>query len=152
MVVVKFKRKLSYRGHVYFEAVRPESVQMALKYLEENNPLYCDIHTNVNNIPNELTKINDAIKYNKQSSSLNDKNPCDGLEEEENPLDSYRFNSQETMFVTTTFSEEINIAPGEGKQPTSMLSDDYCEKLAFPYLLPEGSLVINLQESESTVQ
>ena len=40
------------------------------------------------------------------------------------------------MFLTTSFSEEISIAPGEGKQPTSMLSDDYCEELAFPYLFP----------------
>ena len=74
---------------MYFEAVRSESVQMALKYLKENNPLYCDIHIDVNNIPNELTKINDAIKYNKKSSSLNEKDPCDGLEEEENSLDSH---------------------------------------------------------------
>ena len=31
------------------------------------------------------------------------------------------------MFVTTTFSEEISTAPGEGEQPALMLSDDYCE-------------------------
>ena len=54
-----------------------------------------------------------------------------GLEEEKNPLDSYRFNSQETMFVPITFSEEISTAPDEGKQPTSMLSDGYCEEQAF---------------------
>ena len=41
------------------------------------------------------------------------------------------------MFVPTTFSEEISIEPSEGKQPTSMLSDDYCEKLAFPCLFLE---------------
>ena len=136
LVVVKLKQKLSYRGHVYFEAMHPESVHMALKYLKENNPLYRDIHIDVNNVPNELT---DAIQYNKQNSSSNYKDPRDGLEEDENPLDSYRFNSQETMFVPTIFSEEISIAPGEGKQPTSLLSDDHCEELVlvFPYLFPE---------------
>ena len=41
------------------------------------------------------------------------------------------------MFLPTSFSEEISIAPGEGKQPNSMLSDDYCEELAFPYLFAE---------------
>ena len=92
---------------------------MALKYLKENNPLYRDIRIDVNNISNELTEMTDTIQNNKQSSSLNNKDPCDGLEEE-NPLDSYRFNSQETMFVPTTSSEEISLAPGEGKQPTSM--------------------------------
>ena len=69
MVVVKLKQKLSYRGHVYLEAMHPESVHMALKYLKENNPLYRDIHIDVNNIPNELTEMTDAIQYNKQSSS-----------------------------------------------------------------------------------
>ena len=42
------------------------------------------------------------------------------------------------MFVPTTFSEEISMAPGEGEQPTSMLSDDYCEELAFPGLFLEA--------------
>ena len=82
--------------------------------------------------------MTDAYQYNKQSSSLNDKDPCDGREEEENPLNSYRFKSQETVFVPTTFFEEISIAPGEGEQPTWMLTDDCCEKLAFQYLFPEG--------------
>ena len=59
LVVVKLKSKLSYLGHVYFEAVRPES-----KYLKENNPLYCDIHIDVN-IPNELTEMIDTIQYKK---------------------------------------------------------------------------------------
>ena len=59
---------------MYFEAVRPESVHMALKYLKENNPLYGDICIDVNNIPNELTEMTDTI-HNKQSSSLNDKDP-----------------------------------------------------------------------------
>ena len=88
---------------MYFEAVRSEPVHMDLKYLKENNPLCCDISIDVNNIPNELTEMN---------SSLNDKDPCHGLEEEENSLDSYRFNSQDTMFVHATFTEEICIALG----------------------------------------
>ena len=50
LVVVKLRQKLSYCGHVYFEAVRPESFHMALKYLKENNPLYYDIHVYANNV------------------------------------------------------------------------------------------------------
>ena len=82
LVVVKLKQKLSYRGHVYFKAVRPQSVHMTLEYLKENNPLYGDICIDVNNIPNEFTEMTDTIQNNKQSSSLNDKDPCDGLEKE----------------------------------------------------------------------
>ena len=32
---VKSKRKLCYRGHVYFESVRPELIYQALTYLKE---------------------------------------------------------------------------------------------------------------------
>ena len=34
--------------------------------------------------------------------------------------------------------ECINIAPCEGKQPKSVLSDEFCEELAHPYLFPTG--------------
>ena len=42
------------------------------------------------------------------------------------------------MFVLTKFSQEISLAPVEEKESTSMLNDDNFEKLAFPYLFPEG--------------
>ena len=64
LLVLKLKWKFNYRGHLYFEAVCPESVHMALKYLKENNPLYCDIHVDVSNIPNELTEMTDSTQYN----------------------------------------------------------------------------------------
>ena len=43
IVMIKLKRKLLYRGHVYFEAVSPDLVRSALEYLKMNNPLYGDI-------------------------------------------------------------------------------------------------------------
>ena len=52
LVFVKLKRKLSYRRHVYFEVVHSKSVHMVLQYLKDNSALYCDIHIDVNNIPN----------------------------------------------------------------------------------------------------
>ena len=53
LLIVKLKRKLSYRGHVYFEAVQPELIQ-ALMYLKQINSLYCDIGIALENIPNDL--------------------------------------------------------------------------------------------------
>ena len=44
------KRKLSYRGHVLFEPVRPDVVKLALYYLKQNNFLY----NNINNMPVDL--------------------------------------------------------------------------------------------------
>ena len=40
LVTVILKRKLSFRGHVCFEAVCPESINQALLYLKKYNPLY----------------------------------------------------------------------------------------------------------------
>ena len=37
-----------------------------------------------------------------------------------------------------TTAEEISIVPGEGKEPTSILNDKYCEELDFPCPFPKG--------------
>ena len=60
LVIVKLKRKLSFRGHVYFEAVCPESINQALLYLKKYNPLYQDFTINVNNIPDNLKDLTDS--------------------------------------------------------------------------------------------
>ena len=64
----------------------------------------------------------------------------------EDPLNVHRTASNETAFVSVVsaqFSYIINdkniiIAPGQGKKPVSILSDEFCEEQAFPYLLPKG--------------
>ena len=38
VIIVKLKRKLQYRGHVYFESVRPSFILRFLQYLKLNNP------------------------------------------------------------------------------------------------------------------
>ena len=54
IVIVKLKRKLQYRGHVYFESVRPDIIFRLLQYLKLNNSLYHDIEIDVKNIPSFL--------------------------------------------------------------------------------------------------
>ena len=54
IVMIKLKRKLVCRGHVYFEHVSPEVVRSALQYLKSNNPLYHDILIDVSQIPENL--------------------------------------------------------------------------------------------------
>ena len=53
-VIVKHKRKLQYRDHVYFEYARPNFILRLLQCLELNNLLYHDIELNFNNIQNFL--------------------------------------------------------------------------------------------------
>ena len=40
VILVKLKRKLSCKGNVYFEPVRPQRVRAALEFLQKVNPLY----------------------------------------------------------------------------------------------------------------
>ena len=42
-----------------------------------------------------------------------------------------------------TDQENVIIAPGQGKTPVSILSDEFCEEQAFPHLLPEGIFGFN---------
>ena len=59
------------------------------------------------------------------------------LEKDENPLDKFRFNSQGFMLISNTpLTEVITITSGKGKQPSSILSDEVCGELPFPYLFP----------------
>ena len=39
IIIVKLKRKLQYRGHVYFESLRTNFILKFLQYLKLNNPL-----------------------------------------------------------------------------------------------------------------
>ena len=55
IILLKLKRKLQFRGHVYFESVRPEFVLKALNLLKFNNVLYKDIEVDCTNIDIDLT-------------------------------------------------------------------------------------------------
>ena len=43
LVYVNLKRKLEYLGPVLFEPVRPMFLERLLRFLKENNPLYCNL-------------------------------------------------------------------------------------------------------------
>ena len=117
---------------MYFESVRPELIYQALTYLKENNTLYSGIYINLGNMPNNLLSLSD-------DDSDQESENIDTQEEVENPLNLHRFNFQETLFIPNVLSsKDVNIAPGEGNQPTSMLNDEFCEDLDFPYLFPRG--------------
>ena len=66
IIIVKVKRKLQYRGHVYFESVRPNFIMRLLQYLKLNNSLFYDIEINLDNVPNFLIneKRQDSLLLN----------------------------------------------------------------------------------------
>ena len=55
--MLKLKRKLEFRGHVYFQAVRPQLVENALNWLVQNNPLYNNVTTDMRNIDENLQNL-----------------------------------------------------------------------------------------------
>ena len=52
--MLKLKHKLQFRGHLYFQAVCSRVVENALNWLKINNPLYCNVTTDMNNISSHL--------------------------------------------------------------------------------------------------
>ena len=59
IIMLKLKRRLQFRGHVYFQAVRPEVVLHALQWLQRNNKLYQNVSINLENIDRELSSLCD---------------------------------------------------------------------------------------------
>ena len=50
---------------------------------------------------------------------------------------------QETLFMLNVLSsEEVSTAPGERKQPTSMLNGEFWKEISFPYLFPRERIWI----------
>lgn len=173
IVVIKLKRKLEYRGHVYFEIVRPDFVLRLLQYLRSNNHLYKDVEINMDNIPNELISLNDenesSVDFQIDSDPLHilqymlnhidepislllespetkdvENDSDNELETDENTLDKYRLSADETTLMSNMPTPDdidnkiLNLAPGEGRNPISILNDKYCEELAHPHLFPTG--------------
>ena len=141
LIMVKLKKKLIYRGHVFFEPVRPDIVQRVLEYLKENNPLYSDVTINTEGIPPELLSFENiplTVDAHEEIPIYVEGPP----EEVENPLDELRIGSNESVLTPKIpyqiDQESITIAPGEGKKPMSILTDKHCEELAYPYLFPTG--------------
>ena len=118
IILLKLKRKIQFRGHVFFEAVRPEFVMTALNWLKANNILHKDIQIDCTNISTELTSI------------MNN--------EEIDHTNSLPINSPQNNLDKNTGREIYNIASGENKHPVSLMTDKQCEELAFPVLFPNG--------------
>ena len=57
VILVKLKRKLSFKRHVYFEPVRPQTVRAALEFLQKVNPPYYDVLISDTNINPDLLSI-----------------------------------------------------------------------------------------------
>ena len=153
LIIVKFKRKIGYKGHVVFEAVRPDAVIQFLEFLRSHNDLYSDIEINPANLPVDILglqrfKTEEDTIYSKLLKCLDE--PIEvqlesslGEETLDDPLSEFRTPSMETTFVseissTCEMEEGVVVAAGEGKKPVSIFNDKFCKELGHPHLFPTG--------------
>ena len=109
IVIVKLKRKLEYKGHMYFESVRRQFIFNLLNYLHNN--LYTGITINTENISNSMSTLTDP---NNDSDEL-----IQELIHSINTPISIVLEKQHILYYT-------------------ILSDQHCDELAHPYLFPTG--------------
>ena len=66
----------------------------------------------------------------------------ESFESVDDPLNAHRAAGYETTLIPEIpiIIEDVNVimVPGLGKTPVSVLNDDHCEELAFPYLFLTG--------------
>ena len=78
-----------------------------------------------------------SLSVENQNDKRLERSDC--LQEDQNPLDFYSFNSKETIMISNSpTSVELRITPGEGKHQNSILNDKFSEELVFPYLFSNG--------------
>ena len=58
-MLVNIKRKIEFKGHVYFESVRQSFIEIALSYLKECNPFYSNILIDLDNINHDPLCLSD---------------------------------------------------------------------------------------------
>ena len=76
--MLKLKRKLQSRRHIYFQASRPELIKQVLNWLKVHNPLYKDIPFDIKNIDsNFTTSQNDADDNDAHQQATSNNVPTD---------------------------------------------------------------------------
>lgn len=110
------------------------SNQFPQRILKIINNLYKDININLDNVPLHLLNLDHdeeiVIDVEKEDSSDS---------ESENPVNDSVLGASEVFVMQSEMNSELlELAPVEGKTPTSILMDKFCKELAFPNLLPNG--------------
>lgn len=146
-------------GHVLFKPVNQLRliIKSAIFYLKLNNAFYADITVNMGQLsPPLLAPRHNSINDKEHDDTINELShekyylDCLTEEIEENHLNQYRVGCNETALISklpAVETENVTIAPCEGKSPPGILSDKFCKKLAHPYLFPTGKFGYQVQGS-----
>ena len=127
IILLKLKKKLYFKGHVYFERVMPQKIRAALKYLLGVNPLYhnvlikdCSVNEDLLSSGSNLPKSN--IDFDLESE--------DELESAYNLFSTYRHAANKSLAI---YNENVlGLGLGQDKEIKHILFDEKCKEVAFP--------------------
>ena len=124
--LVKLKKELSFKGHMYFEPIRPHKVKAAPEYLQRVNPLcYFIIRDYENN--EDLLAIGNNLPDNDIDFDVESEKE---LECTTNPLNAHRYSTNQSLVINN--KNWLELAPGKGRETRHILFDEKCEELPFP--------------------
>ena len=128
IILLKLKRKLQFRGHVYYQAVRPEVLLYALNWLVANNELYKTITIDIDKLDRNLTNlqntsavsectINTTAQPVSDQNIITDENISEQINEPEN--EELVINETSKNTEQNEQEEEIDDPLNEHRAPTN---------------------------------
>ena len=128
MILLKLKRKLQFRGHVYYQAVRPEVLLYAFNWLVANNELYKTITIDIDKLDRNLTNlqntsaisectINTTAQPVSDQNIIRDENISEQINEPEN--EELVINETSKNTEQNEQEEEIDDPLNEHRAPTN---------------------------------
>jgi DNA replication protein DnaC len=143
IILLKLKRKLHFRGHVYFQAVRPQYILNALNWLKKNNPLYGSIAINIDNIDQQLTSLQQFGEQNSETNHLTeDDNSNINMLSSQSSTDSVMVNGLDPAAISDGNEEERDDPLNEYRAPTN--------ETCLQSLIPDYPILVE-QENENNV-
>ena len=159
-ITVQQERKIEFKGHCYFQAVRPDHLKSAIVKLKDVNPLYKFVE--INNVYDseefqrewfESDDTNNGRNIENQSHDSRNNESNENIEEED-PLNEYRTMMNESCLQSespqyplvngfNSANDILSIAPGQNKHPVSLMVDECSEELSFPTLFRTGQFGFN---------
>ena len=145
-IMLKLKRKLSYKHHVAFENIRPNKVFNAVRWLIENSVLFRNegivVNENWLQFPHEIPALNEQLEDD-GSASTNETG--DGWTEDDSCRDRLTGNLDTCLQAMDfrEFNQVLSVAPGEANSPISIFQDIHSEALSFPVIFCGNARVTN---------
>lgn len=151
LVPLKLKRKVSYKGYVWHQFIRPHIIRSALKLLIHINPLYSGVTLNESWTqesrqldPETWNALSGETDYQASQVELTEDADSDDDFVQDDTLDEKLSGVQHSSCLQPSVpqhalgNELFIVAPGEGQIPLDAMLDHNSELLAFPKKFPYG--------------